>query len=200
MVLSDKTLTLCLNKNWLPIGVKTVGEAICCIYSKEYLAIDIFQEDGEVSFNPCGWNEWINLPIREDDLVISSVKLKIKIPTVILTNNYSGIRKVKKKLSNKSIMERDNYTCQYSGKKFSEQDAAKFGSIDHIIPKSRNGDYSWENLVFCDKEVNIKKANRTPEEAGLKLLKKPSGGLYETPFYSSIKKMYHKNWNHFIIK
>lgn len=199
MTLHEKAFTLCLNKSWLPISVKSVSEAICCIYSRDYMAVNVIKDDGGVSFMPYKWDEWINLPITDEDISISSVKMKIKVPTVIIANNFSGVRKIKKKLSNKTIMERDNYTCQYSGRKFSEEEALKFGSIDHIIPKSRNGDSSWENLVFCDKEINIKKSNKTPEEAGLKLLKKPSNMGFEVPFNSTLKKIHHKSWSYFLI-
>ena len=67
------------------------------------------------------------------------------------------------------IFERDNYTCQYCGKHLEKDEL----TLDHVFPKSRMGPDIWENLVTCCKECNQKKANRTPKEAHMKLLKRP---------------------------
>ncbi len=64
-------------------------------------------------------------------------------------------------------MKRDNYQCQYCGSRSIEL------TIDHIIPKSRGGDDSWDNLTTACIKCNNKKGNRTPEEAAMKLLNTP---------------------------
>jgi 5-methylcytosine-specific restriction endonuclease McrA len=70
------------------------------------------------------------------------------------------------KPSRNLIHKRDNHTCQYCGAK---EDL----TIDHIIPSSRKGPDSWENLVCCCISCNTKKRNRTPKEAGMQLLREP---------------------------
>jgi 5-methylcytosine-specific restriction endonuclease McrA len=70
-------------------------------------------------------------------------------------------------LSRKNIIRRDNYRCQYCGKKTSTL------TIDHVIPKSRGGTDTWDNLVAACVKCNNKKGNRTPSEANMPLLKKP---------------------------
>jgi 5-methylcytosine-specific restriction endonuclease McrA len=62
------------------------------------------------------------------------------------------------------IMKRDGYKCLYCG-------ATENLTLDHIIPQSRGGENSWENLVTCCGSCNVKKGNRTPEEAKMPLLK-----------------------------
>ena len=62
------------------------------------------------------------------------------------------------------IMKRDGYKCLYCG-------ATENLTLDHIIPQSRGGENSWENLVTCCGSCNVKKGNRTPQEAGMPLLK-----------------------------
>ncbi len=69
----------------------------------------------------------------------------------------------------RAIFIRDNFTCAYCGKLVKDNEA----TIDHIIPKSRGGKWSWENLVTCCSECNQKKGGRTPQEAGMKLMFKP---------------------------
>lgn len=65
---------------------------------------------------------------------------------------------------------RDNYTCQYCGEKKPEREL----TLDHVFPRSRGGDESWENQTTACKKCNNKKADRTPEEAGMKLLSTPT--------------------------
>ena len=59
--------------------------------------------------------------------------------------------------------------CQYTGKKLSVGE----GNIDHVVPRSRGGDSSWNNCVLSHREINARKADRLPQEAGLRLLRSP---------------------------
>jgi len=75
-------------------------------------------------------------------------------------------------LSRKNVFRRDRYTCQYCGARGVEL------TLDHVTPRSRGGRTTWENLVTACKACNTKKGNRTPEEAGMRLLKRPRAPLY----------------------
>ncbi|MFA5023351.1 MAG: HNH endonuclease [Patescibacteria group bacterium] len=72
--------------------------------------------------------------------------------------------------SRKNLLLRDDCRCQYCGIKISKNIA----TIDHVIPRSRNGTTDFSNCVICCKKCNGIKANRTPEEAGMRLIKKPA--------------------------
>ena len=74
------------------------------------------------------------------------------------------------KFTANNLWMRDNGTCQYTNKKLSRSEA----NIDHVIPRTKGGLTNWTNCVICHKEVNAKKGPRTPEEAGLKLVRQPS--------------------------
>jgi 5-methylcytosine-specific restriction endonuclease McrA len=93
----------------------------------------------------------------------------IPLPTVIRLLEYRRIPHQTRALSRKNIMMRDRYTCQYCHKIFNSGDL----TLDHVIPRSRGGETSWENLVACCHPCNNRKGNRTPEEANLKLLHPP---------------------------
>ncbi len=67
------------------------------------------------------------------------------------------------------MLQRDGYTCQYTGRKLPKH----LLNLDHVIPRDRGGEDSWENLVASDKEINTLKGNRLNSEAGLKLIRKP---------------------------
>jgi 5-methylcytosine-specific restriction endonuclease McrA len=79
------------------------------------------------------------------------------------------------RLNRKRIYKRDNNQCVYCG-------SEKNLTIDHIIPRSRGGKNSWVNLVTCCSYCNLKKANKTPEEANMKMRYK----AYEPTVFSSI--------------
>jgi 5-methylcytosine-specific restriction endonuclease McrA len=83
--------------------------------------------------------------------------------------NYAKVPKKRPKLCARTIRERDHNRCQYTGRVLRPDE----GSLDHVVPRSRGGRDSWENLVWASKEVNQRKADRLPHEAGLKLLTAP---------------------------
>ncbi|MBI5772464.1 MAG: HNH endonuclease, partial [Verrucomicrobia bacterium] len=83
--------------------------------------------------------------------------------------NYAKVPKKRPRLCAKSIRARDGNRCQYTGALLRPDE----GSLDHVLPRSRGGADSWENLVWAAKDVNQRKADRLPHEAGLKLLNVP---------------------------
>jgi 5-methylcytosine-specific restriction endonuclease McrA len=91
------------------------------------------------------------------------------VPSVIRLLEYRRIPHQTRALSRKNIMMRDRYTCQYCHRTGSASDL----TLDHVIPRSRGGETNWENLVACCHQCNNRKGNRTPEEAGFKLLRPP---------------------------
>ena len=91
------------------------------------------------------------------------------IPKCIRLKEQMAIPTKELPFSRTNIFKRDKYTCQYCGKHLEKDEL----TIDHVFPKSRMGPDIWENLVTCCKECNQKKANRTPKEAHMKLIKRP---------------------------
>lgn len=96
------------------------------------------------------------------------------LPSVIRLRSYVKIPYKEINLSRWNVMHRDNYTCQYCGDRGRDQ------TIDHVIPRSRGGGDTWENVVAACVRCNVKKGDRTPKEAGMQLMtqpKRPSGHL-----------------------
>ncbi len=100
---------------------------------------------------------------------VSAVSMSMPLPSVIRLLEYRRIPRQTRALSRKNILLRDRYTCQYCGR---TAPAAEL-TMDHVIPRSRGGESTWENLVTSCIECNNKKGNRTPEEAGMKLERPP---------------------------
>lgn len=113
-----------------------------------------------------------------DDIEIRSPSSSFKLPKVLrLYKKVNTIGQVKFNRSN--VFYRDKFICQYCYKKFLAVDL----TLDHVFPKSRGGDTSWTNIVACCGKCNSKKADRTPEECGFKLLTTPKIPAW-SPFLS----------------
>jgi len=101
---------------------------------------------------------------------IRSVSFQIKLPAVVRLLRL--VRRPPKpvKFSRQNIYARDKYTCQYCGEPFAPEEL----TYDHVVPRSRSGRTEWGNIVSCCVECNRRKGGRTPQEAGMRLIQKPS--------------------------
>lgn len=97
------------------------------------------------------------------------VRPGLRMPSVIRLRRYVHVPIRTKVLTRKNIYMRDDYRCQYCSEKFRGEDL----SWDHVLPRCQGGRDEWENLVTCCKRCNHRKAGRTPEEAGMPLLRRP---------------------------
>ena len=101
----------------------------------------------------------------------------VYLPSVIRLVEYAKVPYRSQQVSRKNIFLRDGERCMYCGEKFKTSEL----TLDHVIPKSRGGSQSWSNLVSCCAKDNHRKGNRTPEEAGMKLIHKPLPQTVHTP-------------------
>ncbi len=178
-ILNKKILKL--NAGWHSFSTVSVRDAIVMLCPEKNgdeagFAMDfetIYDDDGNALLeyaNPTKWEDWINLPIRDHDLVINTSRGQIRCPLVVICANYDKIPYELPKLGKDAILRRDNYTCQYTGQKLSRDQL----NIDHVIPQDRGGKDSWENLVTSRKDINFSKGNRLNHEIGLKLIRQPT--------------------------
>jgi 5-methylcytosine-specific restriction endonuclease McrA len=167
----NKNIVLVLNRNWQAINIRTPQDAFCQMATNVATALDIeLGDDGQTqALRPIQWDEWITLPVRPQDHAVHTARSVIRVPTVIVAVNFARVPKKRPKLCARTIRERDGNRCQYTGVLLRPDE----GSLDHVVPRSRGGPDTWENLVWSSKQVNTRKGNRLPNEAGLKLLKTP---------------------------
>lgn len=99
-----------------------------------------------------------------------SVSASFKLPSVLRLKTYVRSRnKTHIRFCRENVYIRDNYTCQYCGNRFT----TKSLTLDHVLPVSREGKKDWGNVVSACRNCNQKKANKTPVEARMPLLKEP---------------------------
>lgn len=136
---------LVLNSTYEPINVCTARRAVVLILK----GIARAEERHEIFFR--------------------SSRTTMPVPSVIRLTEYVHIPYERKSLSRKNILLRDHNTCQYCGRVFAQSEL----TLDHVVPKSRGGSSNWDNLVACCRKCNNRKGSHMPDEAGMKLLKRP---------------------------
>lgn len=113
-------------------------------------------------------------PVENSGLELHTVNISIPIPSVLRLNYYVRVRRREVPLTKRNILRRDNNVCQYCGVRGAVM------TTDHVIPRAMGGADSWENMVCACPECNARKGNRTPAQAGMKLLRKPRAPHYVT--------------------
>ena len=166
-----KYRVLVLSKTYFPIGFVEVKEAIKLVCLEKAKIMD-------ENFGSFDLEEWFLQTDQTSRDVISTVSRKYTIPEVIRLCAFDKSIQYTFKFSRQNVFYRDQYTCQYCNTPISKDKL----TIDHVIPKSRFIEFnlpkkylnSWENVVSCCQTCNVKKDNKTPEEAEMPLIKKPS--------------------------
>ena len=162
-----QNIVLVLNRNWQAINTRTPAEAFCQMATDVATALDIQGKDWMV---PTKWEDWQQLPVRDGDASIGTARGRIRVPTVIVVSNFARVPMKRPKFNSRNLWVRDGGKCQYTGRDLKPGE----GNIDHVLPRSRGGATTWDNCVLAACDVNSRKADRTPEEAGLRLQKPPS--------------------------
>jgi len=109
------------------------------------------------------------MPEEENGHFLHAARLAMRVPSVIRLLEYRRIPHQTRALSRKNILLRDRNTCQYCGVVLSSSDL----TLDHVVPRSRGGSSTWENLVACCHPCNRRKGNHLLGETEMKLMKEP---------------------------
>ena len=158
---------LVLNNNYEPLNICRVRRAVPLIYLGK----------AEMVENGVGF--------------IHTIRDSFAVPTVIRLHYTIKRPHPQRKLTRIEIFNRDNFICQYCGKKKNPL------TLDHVVPRYQGGAHSWENVVSACVACNRRKAGKTPQEAEMRLIHQPSqprgNGLFYIPTrYPSIRSEWQK--------
>lgn len=185
-IISMDGQVLVLNQNWMPIKVVNVEEAISNLYSNKVSALDH-------QYRMHTWESWVDnwkdAKLAAQHMIRSS-RMSVVKPRVIVLKHYKGFVVRRAKLSRRNLYLRDDKTCQYCGVHGTLSDM----NIEHVVPKSRGGQTKWNNVVLACVPCNQRKDNRTPEEAKMKLIRKPFEPKWHDLQGEEIRKTY-SNWH-----
>lgn len=161
---------LVLNRSWRPVSVTTVRHAVVQVYLETARFVDT------TSFATFAFDEWVHPgEPGEEGRWIRGCSWWMPLPEVIVLRHHNGANGFPIRFTRRNLLLRDRYTCQYCG----AQPPVSELTLDHIVPRSRGGVSSWENLVVACRRCNLRKENLTPEEAGLKLIRPPRQPRWE---------------------
>jgi hypothetical protein len=157
-VLRDRVLVV--NSGFAYVNIVTVKEAIRLLYveSAEVVTSDYAQ------YNFDAWVQYSE--DNPEDVMIHGGKVAILPPRVIRLTEYHAIPTAKIRFSRLNVYKRDNYTCQYCATVY-KRDSMKKINLDHVVPRSRGGRTTWENVVTSCVGCNTKKDDRLPSECNM---------------------------------
>jgi len=115
------------------------------------------------------FENWCDLPAGVDDEVIRTPRRTIRVPRVIQLVHYDRLPRREVRFTRRNIFFRDRNRCQFCGKVFAQRDL----NLDHVVPLSRGGSSTWENVVCACVACNSRKGDRMPHEAGMSLVRAP---------------------------
>jgi 5-methylcytosine-specific restriction endonuclease McrA len=191
----DKKVLL-LDSRFKPIRIITVRGAIHLLFRE---VAEVMNRDWQ-RFTAEEWLEETKILLMDNPelSVIRSVDSSFAVPDVICLTEFKMTTHASRCACNKkNIVLRDHNTCQYCGTVVTLDKA----SIDHVLPRSRNGQYVWKNVVTSCVKCNQAKGDKTPEEWGKTLLKKPEALKWDTKFIKEVhSKMRDENrvWEMFL--
>jgi len=159
---------LVLNQNYEPLNICRVRRAIVLVYEDKAEML----EDGS------GF--------------VHSASREFPLPSVIRLSYIIKRPRPKRRLTRLEVFNRDRYTCQYCGKE------ARQLTLDHVLPRYRGGEQTWENVVSACIPCNRRKAGRTPKEAGMRLMNCPCPPRDHLPFYIPLPLKTQTQWQKYL--
>lgn len=192
-VLSSRVLVL--NRLWQAVNIVGARRAFSILVREHAKVIHWEGEDFQVH----NFTEWTAFstahPNSDGGQSVSTVNLEIRIPRVLLLEEYARLPMKEVKFTRQNLFARDRYTCQYCGNIFPHRSL----NLDHVIPRDRGGRTTWENIVTSCLKCNTHKGNRLPHEAGIHLRRKPTRPRCR-PFINCVlgNEIIDKSWSTFL--
>ena len=178
---------LVLNRSYLPIHTTSVRRAFSLIYQGIARAVN-------EQYETFDFESWQELSVARHADSIGTARGRIRVPRVIVLMAFDRIPRRHVRFSRINIFARDGFICQYCGLRPARSEL----NLDHVVPRSRGGKTTWENVVCSCLDCNRRKGGRTPEQARLRLRRRPTRPRW-TPFMNlMISSVRHKEWLPFL--
>lgn len=188
--MSLQSPVLVLNRLWQAVNVCSVERALTLLFTGHAQVV----YEGAGGFSTYSFHEWCDVPPDASEEVVQTISFRIPIPRVILLLFFDRLPAKDVKFTRQNVFERDKNICQYCGHKFDRKDL----NIDHVVPRQHGGLTTWTNVVCSCIECNRRKANRTPEQARMYLIRKPKKPRWRPFMEIKFTKTTHHSWRHFL--
>ncbi len=183
---------LVLNRLWQAINTCSARRAMTLLYQGH---AQVVANQGASHFSTHDFVSWRDFSLANPEpRMLQSVSLSIRFPRIILLCFFDRLPKKDLKFTRQNVFERDKNTCQYCATRFDRSSL----NIDHVLPRDRGGQTTWENVVCSCIPCNSHKGNRLPHEARMKLLKKPARPKWRPFVNITFAGGTDNSWSHFI--
>jgi 5-methylcytosine-specific restriction endonuclease McrA len=167
-----ETSVLVLNRHYVAVRVVSAQRAFVLLYREAAEVIDIDQGQF-TNYDFASWCELSRMRSSEKDRHddwVQAVRFEILVPRIIRLVRFDRLHTHSLRLNRRNLFARDGHRCQYCGQSLPVSQL----SLDHVVPRSRGGTTTWENVVASCLRCNTKKGGRTPQEARMKLMRQPA--------------------------
>lgn len=184
---------LVLNKSWVAINVAPTRRALRLLYQGHARVVH------PLEYTLFDFEEWCVASVEQMDdpyafQYIGTPSFSIRLPEIIVLSYFNGYIHNTLRFSRKNLLARDHHKCQYCSCPLNGKNL----TIDHVMPRSRGGKDTWENVVLACNTCNVRKGNRTPEEAKMKLLRKPGAPRWLPNFGMPVLQEELSTWRRFV--
>jgi len=187
---------LVLNKYYAAVRVVTARRALCMLF-KDHAEV-ICVEDGKyLTYDFEGWLAIADLQWeleRERHDWVHAVRYPIAVPRVVRLYSYDRIPRERVRLTRRNLFARERNQCMYCGTQFPTSEL----TIDHVVPRSQGGGDSWENLVAACRSCNARKGGRTPDQAGMALMRAPRAPRRNPSITARLSSDRYASWRPFL--
>jgi 5-methylcytosine-specific restriction endonuclease McrA len=178
---------LVLSRVYLPMRLTSVRVAVTLLFQGRAQAI-------LPDYSTHDFHSWTRLPVRAGEDAVGTVTGRLKVPRVIVLRHYEGVPRYEVRFTRSNVYARDGHACQYCG----VAPGLEQLTLDHVVPLSRGGGSGWENVVTCCVRCNRRKADRTPDSAGLHLRRPPRKPRWHPLTAASRRRPHPEEWRHFV--
>ncbi len=183
---------LVLNRLWQAVNTCTVRRALVLLFQGH---AQVVQSDEGNNFNTHDFGSWREFSgVEPETEMVNTITASIRVPQVIVLLIFDRLPKKEVKFTRHNVFERDKNTCQYCRVVFDRRDL----NLDHVFPRDRGGQTTWENVVCSCIPCNSRKGNRLPHEANMQLLQKPKRPKWRPFVNLTFPSPRHDSWKHFV--
>jgi 5-methylcytosine-specific restriction endonuclease McrA len=183
---------LVLNRLWQAINTCSARRALTLLYQGQ---AQVVATDGSRNFFTHDFLSWSDFSrTHPEPRMLQTISFRIRIPRVIVLCLFDRLPRKEVKFTRHNVFERDKNTCQYCGVVLERSCL----NLDHVLPRDRGGQTTWENVVCSCIPCNTRKGNRLPHEARMQLLRKPRRPKWRPFVNITFSGGIDDSWSHFV--
>ena len=186
------TPVLVLNRLWQAVNTCSARRAFTLLYQGHAQVVAAEPGQGFITHDFASWRDFSRSNPEEN--MAQTISMQIRVPRIIVLLLFERLPKKEVKFTRHNVFERDKNTCQYCNRVKPREEL----NLDHVFPRDRGGQTTWENIVCSCIPCNTRKGNRLPHEAGMQLARKPKRPKWRPFVNISFSTQPHESWKHFL--